>query len=172
MVYIRSIVAFVILSFISGCELIPSATKITSTAGNYGYPQYYLAIKAMKKERLLGEIRNVRKTSSTDDKVINELKLALLYCLPSSPIHNPYNAKDILNKLDKHKNPVNFTTENIAFFILLKDALNQQLFVFDKYNQEVKNQHETITALKQELRQLKAKLSQLKSIETKLNERG
>ncbi|WP_448249393.1 hypothetical protein [Thalassotalea agariperforans] len=162
------------LLLLSGCELIPSpVTNKPATVeilpGNFNYQQYYLAIKSMPVNVLQQEADSLKnQTNST----VDEIKLALLYCLPNSPIHNPYNAKAILNKFTDKQSKVTFSQDNQAFLVLLKDLLNQQLFVFDKYNKKSQNQTSTIAELAEQVQLLQAQIEQLKKIETSLNNRG
>lgn len=167
---IKTALLFILLVSISGCELIPLSKKTEKSSGYYNYHQYYLSLKTMQAKAIKAEVKTLKNANAAH--ITDQLKLALVYCLPNSPVYNPYNAKDILNKMNKKNYLIDFTSENFAFFSLLKDALNQQLIVFDKHSLEVKSQHTKISSLKQELSLLKAKLSQLKSIETRLNERG
>lgn len=162
------------LLLLSGCELIPSTiannpATVEVLAGNFNYQQYYLAIKSMPENALQQEAESLKnQTNST----VDEIKLALLYCLPNSPIHNPYNAKAILNKFTDKQSNVTFSQDNQAFLVLLKDLLNQQLFVFDKYNKKSQNQTSTIAELAEQVQLLQAQIEQLKKIETSLNNRG
>lgn len=162
------------LLLLSGCELIPSPitnkpATVEILPGNFNYQQYYLAIKSMPVNVLQQEADSLKnQTNST----VDEIKLALLYCLPNSPIHNPYNAKAILNKFTDKQSKVTFSQDNQAFLVLLKDLLNQQLFVFDKYNKKSQNQTSTIAELAEQVQLLQAQIEQLKKIETSLNNRG
>ena len=162
------------LLLLSGCELIHSPitnkpATVEILPGNFNYQQYYLAIKSMPANVLQQEADSLKnQTNST----VDEIKLALLYCLPNSPIHNPYNAKAILNKFTDKQSKVTFSQDNQAFLVLLKDLLNQQLFVFDKYNKKSQNQTSTIAELVEQVQLLQAQIEQLKKIETSLNNRG
>ena len=162
------------LLLLSGCELIPSPitnkpATVEILPGNFNYQQYYLAIKSMPVNVLQQEADSLK---SQTNSTVDEIKLALLYCLPNSPIHNPYNAKAILNKFTDKQSNVTFSQDNQAFLVLLKDLLNQQLFVFDKYNKKSQNQTSTIAELAEQVQLLQAQIEQLKKIETSLNNRG
>lgn len=172
---IKTLLLFILLTTITGCELIPLAKTNEKSSGYYNYHQYYLSLKTMPAKAIKAEVNSLKNTDATHLNITNKLKLALVYCLPNSPIYNPYNAKDILNKLElnnkQFQKQFQFSSENLAFLMLLKDALNQQLLTFEKHNQQITKQNQEMDKLKAELISLKAKITQLKSIENKLNER-
>ena len=57
-----------------------------------------------------------------------DLQLIMLYSLPNSPIHNAYTAKSQLNdyQLEPYNNAI-FNATDLAFVVMLKDQLNQQV---------------------------------------------
>lgn len=180
-VNLKNILLPLALLLLTGCELIPSTmankpAAVEVLAGNFNYQQYYLAIKSMTTTTLQQEADALKNKadnqSNKTNNTVNEIKLALLYCLPNSPIHNPYNAKAILNKFTDKQSAITFSQDNQAFLALLKDLLNQQLFVFDKYNKKSQNQTSTIAELAEQVQLLQAQIEQLKKIETSLNNRG
>lgn len=189
------IVCFVIL--LSGCELLntaettipaPSTVLNQVKATHFNYRQYYVWLKTLDKKQLIDEIsaqklqlKKATVTKVENDKLLSntqliaDLKLALLYSLPNSPIQNAYTAKSILNKYpqafsDTSNNKV-FNQENSAFFTIIKDLLNQQLFVFRDFTTTQNEQNKTIDTLSAQVEQLKMQITQLKNIETVINER-
>jgi septin family protein len=99
--------------------------------------------------------------------------------LPNSPIHNPYIAKE---KLNKQTSPQHFNVADLAFIVMLKDQLNQQLLILnrvidkDKTNTESQKQLEvqqqSIEQLEQRTQKLQQQIIQLKNIERSINDHG
>lgn len=171
---------------VSACQLNnqnPADHDRVANTINYG--QYYLALKNLSESELQKEIAQQR-VKKSQGSIEAEINLILLHSLPNSPTHNAYNAKSKLNEqLKTHKN-YHFSTADQAFIGLLKDQLNQQLFLFQKMiNQELAYDAQTathrlnekkhlskITELELMVKQLTKKITQLKKIEQAISEHG
>jgi len=141
------------------------------------YGQYYLYIQSLSDSELVNEI-NQQKLNKSNETGNADQHLLLLFSLPNSPIHNPYTAKSLLNSHQRNNVSVNDKADR-AFMALLKDQLNQQLFLFQKLiseelqqEQQQKKQTDTILVLKEKVAQLEEQILQLKSIEKNINEHG
>jgi len=180
------IFSMIISLFLSACQLnnqqLPNNMTATNTV-NFG--QYYLALKNLSINELQNEIKQQRLKKS-QGSIEAEINLILLHSLPNSPTHNAYTAKSQLNEqLKDHKNYYLSSTDQ-AFISLLKDQLNQQLFLFQKViNQELahdtetakyhikdKKQQNKIAELELTVMQLTEKITQLKKIEQTISEHG
>lgn len=181
--------AIIIMMFslcVSACQLnnqySPNKFLATNTV-NYG--QYYLALKNLSESELQSEITQQRLKKS-QGSIEAEINLILLHSLPNSPAHNAYNAKSQLNEqLKAHKN-YHLSSADQAFISLLKDQLNQQLFLFQKViNQELthdtqtakyrikeKKQLNKIAELELTVTQLTKQITQLKKIEQTISGHG
>lgn len=142
------------------------------------YGNYYLWIKSLNNAELLAEIDKQQVEQSNGNQGA-EYNLLLLHSLPNSPIHNPYIAKE---KLNKQTSPQHFNVADLAFIVMLKDQLNQQLLILnrvidkDKTNTESKKQLEvqqqSIEQLEQQTQKLQQQIIQLKNIERSINDHG
>ena len=143
----------------------------TSTA-NFG--QYYLDLHALTDNTLLAEAKEQEAAAKLGD--INAgIYLILLYSLPNSPIQNVYKAKSTLNDQLKMHPGYQFSQGDHAFIILLKDQLNQQLYLLQKLiNYELsQSQHVKLTNdLNIKINRLTEKITQLKKIEQAISEHG
>ena len=127
----------------------------------------------------------VEKDLMASEKIVFKanMQLIMLYSLPNSPIHNPYTAKAQLNNysLESHEHSV-FNASDLAFVIMLKDQLNQQLLILEELNnykgayKQSKNliavQQIEISEAKKTITQLNKKIIQLKKIEKAISEHG
>ncbi|MBU2923840.1 hypothetical protein Q4506_15435 [Colwellia sp. 4_MG-2023] len=157
-------------------------TIVTNTVS---FGQYYLKLKTLSDAELQKEIeeQQAKKRAGNIEAGIN---LILLYSLPNSSIHNVYSAKSQLNEQLKTYQNYPLSTADQAFIRLLKDQLNQQLFLFQKLiNQELaydkqvtknrineKKQVNKIAALELTVKQLTEQITQLKKIEQNISEHG
>ncbi len=183
---IKTIFIMVISLCLSACQLnnqnFPNNILVTNTV-NFG--QYYLALKNLSGSELQPEIELQRQKKS-QGSIEAEINLILLHSLPSSPSHNAYTAKSQLNRLLKDHNNYYLSAADEAFISLLKDQLNQQLFLFQKViNQELahdkqaakfqlkeKKQSSKIAELESMITQLTKQIEQLKKIEQTISEHG
>ncbi|MCW8833865.1 MAG: hypothetical protein OQK09_13005 [Colwellia sp.] len=184
--YQHLILAIVIGFSVSACQLTgetPASNGVVANTINYG--QYYLALKNLSESELQKEIAQQR-IKKSQGSIEAEINLILLHSLPNSPTHNVYNAKSQLNEqLKTHKN-YHFSPADKAFISLLRDQLNQQLYLFQKMiNQELAQDKQTakyrlnekkhldkITELELMVEQLTKKITQLKKIEQAISEHG
>lgn len=160
----------------------------TTTEKNYNtvnFSQYYMLLKGLSADEIQAEIeqQGLKKSQGNIEAQIN---LILLHSLPNSPIHNAYNAKSQLNDHLKAHSNYTLSSNDQAFISLLKDQLNQQLFLFQKLiNQELahddqmaknlienKKQLDKIAALELTVTQLTKKITQLKKIEQTISDHG
>ncbi len=142
------------------------------------YAQYYLYIKGLTSNELVDEI-NQQKLNKLDNQAKADIHLLLLHSLPNSPIHNPYTAKALLNAQQKKNNHSSYVPADIAFVALLKDQLNQQLFLFQQLigedlaqEQAKTKQHHALSELEEKIKQLEKQILQLKNIEKNISEHG
>jgi hypothetical protein len=156
---------------------------ITVNTENFG--QYYLKLKTLSAEELQKEIEQ-QQTNKQAGSIEAGVHLILLYSLPNSGIHNVYSAKSQLNEQLKNHHDYPISEADQAFIYLLKDQLNQQLFLFQKLiNQELdydaqvadhkisnKKQQNKISALELTVTQLTQQITQLKKIEQTISEHG
>lgn len=157
--------------------------SIASNTVNYG--QYYLALKNLSESELRDEIIQ-QELKKSQGSIEAEINLILLRSLPNSPGHNAYAAKSKLNEQLKLHNSYHFNSADQAFISLLKDQLNQQLYLFQKLiNQELaydtqaakhrikdKKQKNKIAALELTVSQLTKQITQLKKIEQTISGHG
>ena len=171
---------------LSACQLTsqqtPSSIMVTNTVN---YNQYYLALKNLSEAELLVEIKQ-QKLKKSQGSIEAEINLLLLHSLPNSPIHNAFNAKSQLNEQLKVHSNYQFSPADRAFITLLKDQLNQQLYLFQQViNQGLTNdkqveqhqvekikQQKVITELESKVAQLTKQITQLKKIEKTINSHG
>lgn len=165
------------LSALSGCQLLDGSNN-----EKVDFSHYYLWIKTLNDEEITQEI-----TQQQSDKELGyskaDVQLIMLYSLPNSPIHNPYTAKTLLNDypLPPYQNN-SLSTSDLAFIVMLKDQLNQQLLLLKQitnykgaYQQAKKVdtvQQVKINQLNMQIEQLNKQIIQLKKIEKTISERG
>tara|TARA_B110000091_G_C13660942_1_gene409557 strand:+ start:210 stop:815 length:606 start_codon:yes stop_codon:yes gene_type:complete len=163
--------------------------EATFAANTVNYGQYYLALKKLSESDLLLEIKQ-QKIKKTRGSLEAEINLLLLYSLPNSPIQSSYSTKSQLNEqlneqLKQHTNSL-FSSTDQAFVTLLKDQLNQQLYLFQQLieqeiesnkqsakhlvNQKYQNNKNAELTLK--INELTNQINQLKKIEQVINEHG
>ena len=184
---INKLVVFLMMSFLlPACQLlVQQETKNIMVTNTINYNQYYLGLKNLSEADLLVEIKqqNLKKSQGSIEAEIN---LLLLYSLPNSPVHNAFSAKSQLNEqLKTHKN-YQFSPADRAFMTVLKDQLNQQLYLFQQViNQDLEHdkqmeknkveqliQQDLMTELNLKVSQLTEQITQLKKIEKTINSHG
>ncbi len=173
----RSLLLLTVLTLLSACK---STTENTEEYSYYG--NYYLWIKGLNTHELLKEIE-LQKLKESQGNQDAEYYLLLLNSLPNSPIHNPYIAKSRLNQQALTQEAyTRFNVGNLAFIIMLRDQLNQQLLILNKLIDKEKTQKEnqkqlneqlqSIEKLEQNSQKLQQQIIQLKKIESSINEHG
>jgi len=160
------------------------SNKVNATnAVSFG--QYYLKLKTLSDIELQKEIEE-QLAKKRGGNIEAGIHLILLYSLPNSSMHNVYSAKSQLNEQLKTYQNYPLSTADQAFIRLLKDQLNQQLFLFQQLiNQELayekqvtknriseKKQVNKIAALELTVTQLTEQIIQLKKIEQNISEHG
>lgn len=170
-----NVLALVLLtSLLSACQL---TQPMTDNATQYS--QYYLCLKSLEKKEVLAEEKRqkalLEATDSADPH--SKGKLILIYSLPSTPLHNPYKAKRLLN--EHLLTNTAMSKDNLAFTLLLKDQLNIQLNMLNRQAKTVKELNaqqdkstEDIEKLTQELERVNNQLILLKQIDQNINDRG
>jgi len=167
----------ILLSALSGCQL------MTDSNNNFVYfSNYYLWIKSLNEDEIAQEIIE-QKNNKQSGYAKADVQLIMLYSLPNSTVHNPYTAKTMLN--DYPLEPYNDSTLNstdLAFIVMLKDQLNQQLLLLEQltnykgaYHQSKKvniAQQLKINQSNEKINQLNKQIIQLKKIEKTISERG
>lgn len=165
------------LSALSGCQLLGSASD-----DRVDFSHYYLWIKTLNNEEITQEIALQQSDKESGYGKAN-VRLIMLYSLPNSPIHNPYTAKTLLNDypLPPYQN-TSLSTSDLAFIVMLKDQLNQQLLLLKQitnykgaYQQAKKVntvQQVKVNQLNMQIEQLNKQIIQLKKIERTISERG
>jgi hypothetical protein len=164
------LIIFTFSFLLSGCQVLTNANKDT-----VGFTHYYLWIKSLNDEEIIQEIKH-QKSNKELGLVKTDIQLIMLHSLPNSPIHNPYTAKTKLNdyQLGPNEETV-FNTTDLAFVVMLKDQLNQQLLILESLNNYkgaytqsnhlIDTQQSDIALAKQKISQLNKKIIQLKKIE-------
>ena len=168
-----------LMSTLSGCQLITDLNSNgelnDSENKKVSLSQYYLGLKNLNTEELTQEILKQQQIKELDTAAA-DVHLIVLYSLPNSPIHNPYTAKTLLNDYplppyrDTSLNP-----EDLAFIVMLKEQLNQQLLLLEKLTnyKGVYRQSKKINAeQKLKIDQLNKQIIQLKKIEKTISKRG
>tara|TARA_B110000091_G_C13755627_1_gene449723 strand:- start:829 stop:1422 length:594 start_codon:yes stop_codon:yes gene_type:complete len=183
---IRLISLMLVIIFIPACQLNNTDNyKVIFSANTVNYGQYYLALKKLSESELLLEIKQ-QKLKKSQGSIEAEINLLLLFSLPKSPIHNDYLAKSQLNKQFKRHASYLFSAADQAFVTLLKDQLNQQLYLFQQViEQEIKHnkqsakhlvnqkyQNNKNAELTLKINELTNQINQLKKIEQAINEHG
>lgn len=172
--YFVILVCFLLLS---GCHLLPDSKKDTVT-----FNHYYLWIKSLNNEEIVQEISR-QKNNKHSGLAQADIHLIMLYSLPNSPVHNPYTAKTQLNdyQLDPYEDTI-FNATDLAFVVMLKDQLNQQLLILEELNNYkgaykqskdlIAVQQIEISEANEIITQLNKKIIQLKKIEKAISEHG
>jgi len=161
-----TIFAFIVLT---GCQLSPEPPK-----AQVNISEYYLWIKNLEATELKHEIEKQLQFKQSGQKP-NSLKLIMLHSLPSSPVHNPYTAKTQLNNLQlSSQMDIDLSTADIAFIVMLKDQLNQQLLQLEKvanYQGAYRQSKKVIAESQLKISELILQLTKLKQIERNISER-
>lgn len=163
------LIAMLILFPLSGCQILADSKP---QAVNFSH--YYLWIKSLNNKEVAQEI--TRQKSNEELGLKTDVQLIMLYSLPNSPIHNPYTAKSMLN--DYPLAPyleTTFSTSDLAFIVMLKDQLNQQLLLLAQITnyKGVYQQSKKVNAAQQlKINELNQQIIQLKKIEKTISERG
>ncbi|MCJ8319332.1 MAG: hypothetical protein MJK12_06845 [Colwellia sp.] len=184
------ILPFLVSVFLSACQVnkhYPNDNVVVSNTVNYG--QYYLALKSLPLSEINTEIAQ-QQLKKSQGSIEAEINLILLHSLPNSPVHNVYTAKSQLNEQLKRNENYQFSPADKAFISLLKDQLNQQLFIFKQASDQTleqeleqntqlaeqrvvhKKQLNRIAELEFSVSQLTKQISQLKNIEQTISEHG
>jgi hypothetical protein len=174
---LKNILIFTLLLALSGCHLLDDSKKV-----RVNFSHYYLWIKSLNDDELAEEITH-QKDNKQFGVVQANLQLIMLYSLPNSPVHNPYTAKTMLNNYTLAPYiDTTFSTTDLAFIVMLKDQLNQQLLLLEQlanykgvYQQSKKInsvQKIEINQLNQQINQLNQQIIQLKKIEKTISKRG
>ncbi len=188
---VKTLAAMGLMISLSACEITP----IEETTHIPTYGDYYLWLKSLDNEELLQEIeqQNINQHSKSPDA---DIYLMLLHTLPKSPIYNPYTAKSLLNELQLQYVESRYNPTNLALITLLRDLLNEQLLLIQKYDittaeltsakkslttqkstasqqeQELKLKNEQVKELEQQVDLLKEQINQLHRIEKNISEHG
>ncbi|HCM46826.1 MAG TPA: hypothetical protein DIS98_04755 [Colwellia sp.] len=172
-------ITFIILlaNLSSACQITAPVTDITQNSVKYS--QYYLGLKNLNNKQLLLE-EHKQHTLMADqlkDKALSQGKLILIYSLPNPIVYQPYKAKRLLNEHLLASSTLG--KENLAFTMLLRDQLNNQLHLLEKitfFEQNLIKQsnahHKIIEQLNQQLEHVNQQLMLLKKIDQNINERG
>lgn len=162
---------------LAGCQLLSEFTQEIAP-NKPSLHQYYLWIKQLPQQQLVVETQSIKKAVENDE-LNAELKLLMIYSLPSSPIHNPYNAKAILNKENK---TFDEQGQDNVLLVILRDQLNEQLLILQQLASEeeqlktaerrIIKQQKAIIELEQTVATLSSQIEQLKAIEHSINNRG
>lgn len=170
---------------LSACKTTQHSPSKVVALNTVNFGQYYLALKNLSDSELESEIQQQR-LKKAEGSIEAEINLILLYSLPNSPMHNVYTAKSQLNEQLKLHQNYYLNSDDQAFINLLKDQLNQQLYLFQQViNQQLdydtqmsknrineKKQLNKIAALELTVAQLTDKIIQLKNIEQTISEHG
>lgn len=172
-------ITFIILlaNLSSACQITAPVTDITQNSVKYS--QYYLGLKNLNNKQLLLEEQkqHTLMADQLKDKALSQGKLILIYSLPNPIVYQPYKAKRLLNEHLLASNTLG--KENLAFTVLLRDQLNNQLHLLEKITLSEQNlikqsnaQHKIIEQLNQQLEHVNQQLMLLKQIDQNINERG
>ncbi|WP_440875194.1 hypothetical protein [Thalassotalea sp. PLHSN55] len=176
-IIVNLISALILALLLSACQHLPITPQ-----SSVDFSQYYLWIKTLNEQELTAEISRQQHNQSVGNSYA-DMQLIMLYSLPKSPIHNPYTAKAQLNEYQLEPyNTATFNPKDLAFVVMLKDQLNQQLLILNEMNnyrsayQQAKvvidQQDAKINQYQQIIDQLNKKITQLKKIEQTITERG
>ena len=155
---------------LSGCQLLDD-----SHSKKVDFSHYYIWIKSLNDEEVQQEIIQ-QKNSKDSGYATADIHLIMLYSLPNSPIHNPYTAKTLLN--DYPLAPYSestFSDIDLAFIVMLKDQLNQQLLILkqlENYKGVYQQSKKVNAAQELKINQLNKQIIQLKKIEKTISKRG
>lgn len=162
---------------LAGCQLLTEFRQEITT-NKPSLHQYYLWLKQLPQQQLVLETQSIKKAVENDE-LNAELKLLMIYSLPSSPIHNPYNAKAILNKKSK---TIDEQEQDKVLLVILRDQLNEQLLILQQLaieeeqlktaERRIIKQQQAIIELEQTVATLASQIEQLKAIEHSINNRG
>lgn len=164
-----------LLSFITGCQLIPEQgndqpIKINLPEQQVNYTHYYIWLKTLNNEQLQAEMLAQKAKSNVDN--IAAIKASLINSVPNYLLNNAYNAKDILNERKDYIASLNqgnkLDKTNYAFITLLNDQLNQRILLIEAQQ----NKNKRLEDLEAGISQLSLQIKQLKTIENTLNNRG
>lgn len=170
-------IVFISLMLLSGCQILSQSNQ-----EKMDYSHYYLWIKNLTEEEISQEISR-QKSNQKSDLARANIPLIMLYSLPHSPVHNPYTAKTQLNhyQLEPYEE-TSFNTTDLAFVVMLKDQLNQQLLLLEQLNhykgaykqakQLISTQQVEIFEADKIISQLNKKIIQLKNIEKAISKHG
>ena len=173
----RYFIIFIGLLLLNGCGLLPDLRINT-----VNYNHYYLWIKSLNDEEVVQEISR-QKNNKLSGVAQADIHLIMLFSLPNSPVHNPYTAKTQLNdyQLEPYEETI-FSTTDLAFVVMLKDQLNQQLLILEELNnykgaykqskKMIAEQQVEISEAQKIITQLNQKIIQLKKIEKAISEHG
>lgn len=149
--------------------------KVKPTNNKVDFSHYYLRIKSLNDDEIAQEIIKQKNNQQTTYAPSN-VQLVMLYSLPNSPIHNPYTAKTMLNDYPlASDNKTIFGDTDLAFIVMLKDQVNQQLLLLEQltnYKGVYQQAKEVSTAQQFKIDQLNEQIIQLKKIEKTISERG
>lgn len=160
----------ILLLPLSGCQLLDD-----SDSKKVDFSHYYIWIKSLNNEEVVQEITQ-QKSNKDSGYAAADIHLIMLYSLPNSPIHNPYTAKTILN--DYPLAPYSestFSDTDLAFIVMLKDQLNQQLLILkqlENYKGAYQQSKKVNSAQQLKINQLNKQIIQLKKIEKTISKRG
>jgi len=164
-------------SLLLGCQL---TERDIEQHRNLNFAEYYLWLKTLSKEQLSEEflLQQKKEIAGEQNAIFN---LALIYTLPDTPTHNAYTAKAKLNNYLK-KVSQHLSITDLALMTLLKDQLNQQLFLYQqlveqeiiqqKMQRTANKQQTKLTQLIMQVKQLQQQINQLKKIEKTIQQRG
>jgi hypothetical protein len=172
-----SLLIFVLLFALSGCQLLDrlESHDVESNSIRVDFSHYYLWIKSLNDDEVVQEIIQ-QKSNKESNYAQADVQLIMLYSLPTSPIHNPYTAKTRLNdySLAPYSETV-FSATDLAFIVMLKDQLNQQLLLLEKisnYKGAYKQSKKLNITQQLKIDQLNEQIIQLKKIEKTISKRG
>jgi hypothetical protein len=175
--YFSITLIILLANLLSACQITAPVTDTTQNSVKYS--QYYLGLKTLNNKQLLLE-EHKQHTLMADqlkDKALSQGKLILIYSLPNPIVYQPYKAKRLLNEHLLASNTLG--KENLAFTVLLRDQLNNQLHLLEKITLSEQNlikqsntQHKIIEQLNQQLEHVNQQLMLLKQIDQNINERG
>ena len=178
----HSVIGFFLIS-LSACQLHDpfrsyEEKQVVTSISSLDFGQYYLKLKKLTADELLVEIQ-LQKQHLAQGSSDAKIKIILLSSLPTSPVYNAYTAKSALNEWHESKtlNTEPTAMQNSALMVLLKDQLNQRLFLFQKLlkqereseNAQLDYQQKT-QALQLQITQLSQQIMQLKKIEKSINQ--
>jgi len=172
-----------VLLLLPSCQL---TTKQDSTSETYGL--YYLTLQQLSEQQLAEEVSkqqasiNGQVKKSTQSYEDSQIKLILLYSLPKSPIYNSFNAKALLNKMQRDGENTAFAhihPNDQALINLLRDQLNQRLLMRNRLltQHRQRQEQQKQQALKQQqqlieqVQLLEQTIKQLKNIEQAIDKR-